>query len=349
MKIYSTENLITASCTNFRATVQEPSDVEIVTNRKEKPEFDIKREINNRTFIRPLPPKGHIVKGSILRAPLNCFENLKTDVQSLGYAWRGNANDYQLGKLNDLGMKLGGLAIAGYLFTKRQTPITKAMEFIGLGSFFASMAIWPKIALDIPARIIHGFSPFMKYEDSQGRKKRFFTDNQYIPFDMLSHQDINRIGHRLGVPKNQVNYREAVQEKMRQIALQNNTMWMLTAGFATPVMSALICNFLEPYVEKAYNNHINKKINKIIENFPDYTYKFKTNNINESITQIIAANDNVPITEKLTAKIAKALAENLGPKVELCIKKDLDERFIDGKYRIPNTQLEAIFTRVSTI
>ena len=349
MRTNSIENIKHGTRTNFLAHAAKAADIEIVTTRKEKPEFDIKREINNRTFIRPLPPKGHIVKSSILRAPLNCFEDLKTDIQSLGSAWKGNANDYQLGKLNDLGMKLGGLAIAGYLFTKRQTPITKIMEFVGFGSFFASMAIWPKIALDIPARIIHGFSPFMKYEDSQGRKKRFFADNQYIPFDMLSHQDINRIGRKLGVSKNQVNYREAVQEKMRQIALQNNTMWMLTAGFATPIMSALICNLTEPYIVKAYNNHINKKINKHIENFPDYTKKFKSNNIENSIIQIIAANDNTPITEELTGKIAKVLSGTLGPKVELCIKKDLNDKLLDGKYTIPDTHLAAIHTRIKNI
>ena len=43
----------------------------------------------------------------------------------------GKANDHELGRLNDIGMKLGGLAIAGYLFTKKQTPLTKVMEFVG--------------------------------------------------------------------------------------------------------------------------------------------------------------------------------------------------------------------------
>lgn len=349
MRTNSIEKFKTGSRPIFLSNSAKTADVEVITTRKEKPEFDITREINNRTFIRPLPPKGHIVKTGILNAPLNYFDDVKTDINALKSAWNGKANDHQLGKLNDLGMKIGGLAIAGYLFSMRQTPITKIMEFIGLGSFFASMAIWPKIALDIPAKIIHGFSPFMMYEDSQGRKKRFFTDNQYIPFDMLSHKDINRIGNKLGVSKNQVNYREAVQEKMRQIALQNNTMWMLTAGFATPIMSALICNFCEPYVEKVYNAHLNKKTNKIIENFSDYTSKYKNNNINESINQIIASNDNKPITKELLSRIANVLSGTLGSKVQQCIEKDLNEKLIDGNYKIPDTHLNAIQTRIANI
>ena len=351
MKINSVENFIAGSHTLVPITGTKASEVEIITTRKEKPKFDITKEINNRTFIRPLPPKGHIVKTSILNAPLSYVADLKTDMNALKSAWKGNANDHQLGKLNDLGMKLGGLAIAGYLFTRRQTPVSKIMEFIGLGSFFASMAIWPKIALDIPARLIHGFSPFMMYEDSQGRKKRFFTDNQYLPFDMLSHQDINRIGNRLGVPKNQVNYREAVQEKMRQIALQNNTMWMLTAGFATPIMSALICNFAEPYVEKAHNNYLNNKLklNKTFEKFSDVSQKYKTNEITNSINQIIAAYDNKPINKDLITKIANAMTGDLGPNVALGIEKDLNELINSSNVKIQNTQINEIFTRIESI
>ena len=49
--------------------------------------------------------------------------------------------------------------------TKKSTPKTKAMEFIGFGAFLASMALWPKIALEIPARIVHGFNFRKQYID----------------------------------------------------------------------------------------------------------------------------------------------------------------------------------------
>lgn len=128
-------------------------------------------------------------------------------------------------------MKVGGLAIASYLFTKKQTPMTKAFEFIGLASFFGAMNLWPKLFLQLPAYLIHGVNIRQKYEDNYGRKKMFYQDHQFIPWDLYSDKEINKIGDRLRVPKDIPNRREFIQEKMRKIALQNNTMWMLTSGF----------------------------------------------------------------------------------------------------------------------
>lgn len=50
---------------------------------------------------------------------------------------------------------------------------------------------------------------------------------------------------------------------------------MLTAGFATPVMSALICNQAEPYLAKYLNNIQNKKADKILAEFDKYAEKNK--------------------------------------------------------------------------
>ena len=72
----------------------------------------------------------------------------------------------------------------------------------------------------------------------------------------------------------QPNRREFIQEKMRKIALQNNTMWMLTAGFATPVMSALICNQTEPYLAKWLNKKQNENADKILTNLDEYATKY---------------------------------------------------------------------------
>ena len=349
MKTTLMDNFIAGSRTSFAASDTKTKDIEIVTTRKEKPEFDVHREINNRAFIRPLPPKGHIIKSNILTAPRDFYDDVTSDINALKSAWKGNANDHQLGKLNDFGMKLGGLTIAAYLFSMRHTPITKAMEFVGLGSFFASMAIWPKIALDIPARLIKGFSPFMRYEDSQGRKKRFFADNKYIPFDMISDKEIHKIGNRLGIPKNQINRREAVEDKMRQIALQNNTMWMLTAGFATPVMSSLMCNFLEPYVDDAYNYLLNKRINNIMEHFADESKKFKMNDVIKNVDEVLALHNDAPVTKEIIQDIANAMTTHLGPTVKKGLLKDLDSMFISGTYRLNETNVGAIKSRIETM
>ncbi len=84
---------------------------------------------------------------------LDGVRDLAYDIKALKSGFSGQANDHQLGKINDIGMKIGGLALASYLFTKKATPLTKGMEFVGFASFFASMAIWPKIALQAPAKL----------------------------------------------------------------------------------------------------------------------------------------------------------------------------------------------------
>ena len=233
---------------------QEEPEVKVITPKKVKPNFDINRELANRTFIKPLKGQGHIVKSNIFTAPAIFLKDMIYDAKALHGAVKGEANDHQLGKLNDLGMKLGGLAIASYLYVKKTTPMAKGMEFVGLASFFASMAIWPKLAIQLPAKLIHGVNVMPEYEDSFGRKKPFYQDHQFIPWDLYSDNEINKIGDRLGVPRDIPNRRDFIQEKMRKLALQNNTLWMLTAGVATPVMSALICNKMEPYLLKWQDN-----------------------------------------------------------------------------------------------
>ena len=226
----------------YKAQQQNTQTTIVNSPKKPMPNFDIQHELDNRTFIKPLKGKGKLVSGNIFNAPALMVKDGIYDAKALKHAIKGEANDHELGKINDIGLKLGGLAIAGYLFTRKQTPMTKGMEFVGLGSFLASMAIWPKIAIQLPAYLIHGVNVQKEYEDSFGRKKPFYQDPQFIPWDLYSDEEIQKIGNRLGVDKNIPNRRDAIQEKMKKIAIQNNTLWMLSAGFATPVKISLICN-----------------------------------------------------------------------------------------------------------
>ena len=166
---------------------------------KPKPEFNIKQELDNKTFIKPLKSRGRLVKNNIFYAPINMFKDVVYDIKSLKHAVKGDANDHELGKLNDVGMKLGGLSIAAYLATKKQTPKTKGMEFVGLASFFASMALWKKIGIQLPAQIIHGVNVDQQYEDSFGRKKPFYLDPQFLPWSLYSDEKIDKIRKK---PKN---------------------------------------------------------------------------------------------------------------------------------------------------
>lgn len=232
--------------------------------------FDIETD----KLVKPLDGKGHLVNDSLLNAPKEFVRDSVYTTKAFADGVRGKANDHQLGKLNDLGLKIGGLAIATYLMTKKSTPKTKAMEFIGFGAFLASMALWPKIALELPARIIHGFNYRKQYIDDQGRKKEVGLDPNYMPFDLYKgdrkSEDLDVIGDRLGIKRDIPNRHEAIQENMRKICVQNNTMWMLTAGIATPIMTALACNKAEQFITPLAEKYSNKKVNESIDQVDAY-------------------------------------------------------------------------------
>ena len=315
-------------------------------SKKEAPDFDIHHELANKTFIKPLNAQGRLVKSNILYAPADMIKSFAYDIKALKGSINGDANDHQLGKLNDLGMKIGGLGIAGFLFTKRQTPLTKTMEFVGLGSFFASMAIWPKLAIQLPARLIHGFNVQQQYEDSFGRKKPFYQDAQFLPWDLYSEKEIDKIGDRMGVPRNIQNRREFIQEKMKKIAIQNNTLWMLTAGFATPIMSALICNQLEKPLAKPLGEHRNNASNNILKKFAKASKNMQDNEIIHRVDKIISINQNKPLTDNLLTEISEAMATGYDPRVKAIIKSDLSKFIRTGSSVINDNAVNSLAANV---
>lgn len=140
---------------NYIAAKSTPQQ-KVSVPQKPRPDFDIQHELDNRTFIKPLKGKGRLLTGNVLSSPKYTVDNILYNLRAFKHAAKGDANDHELGKLNDLGLMTGGLAIASYLTTKRFTPMTKGMEFVGLGAFLASMSLWPKIAIQLPAYLIHG-------------------------------------------------------------------------------------------------------------------------------------------------------------------------------------------------
>lgn len=329
-------NLIQSYLTGTTTAQQYNSD-------KAAKDFDVRKELANRTFIKPLPSNGKLLKPSLFDMPSVFFKDIKYDWNAFRHAVKGEANDHELGRLNDAAMKLGGLTIASYLFTKKQTPMTKAFEFIGLCSFFGAMDLWPKLFLQLPAYLIHGFDIRQKYEDNYGRKKLVFQDHQFIPWDLYSDSEINKIGDRLGVPKDIPNRREFIQEKMRKIALQNNTMWMLTAGFATPILSALICNRLEKPVSKYLDQRSNKKADEILVNFTQEIQKYDFSKNQQALETLLSENSGKQITPDLIDAIHANITDGWNPVIATSVRQDL-EQMLDGngKYKISDKTLEAV-------
>lgn len=205
--------------------------------------------------IKPLKDKGRLLPSKIFGSPVEYAKDLKQDILNIGKAAKGKANDHELGRINDLAMKFGSLCLATYLFIKNPLKLSKAMEFVGFGSFFASMALWPKLAIQAPLRARTGVDIHQKYIDSQGRKKMLHQDPQYDLTDLYSREDLDKMGKKLNVSESLPDRDDFIKQRAKKTAIQGNTLWMATAGVATPVMSALICNRLEKPIAKAIETY----------------------------------------------------------------------------------------------
>ncbi len=216
--------------------------------------------------IKPLKGKGKLLPSRVFGSPIEYVKDLKQDIVNIGRAAKGQANDHELGRINDVAMKLGSLGLASYLFVKNPLKLSKAMEFVGFGTFFASMALWPKLAIQAPLKARTGVDIHQKYIDSQGRKKMLYQDPQYVLTDMYTREDLDRIGKKLGVSENLPDRDNFIKQRAQKTALQGNTLWMMTAGVATPVMSALACNALEKPVGELIQRYDLKSTERALEN-----------------------------------------------------------------------------------
>lgn len=210
-------------------------------------------------LVRPLPANGYLVKQTIWETPSVMVADFAKDIKNVGKGLKGDLNDHELGRLNDVGMKLGGLAIASYLAIRKTSPTQKIMEFLGFGTFFGSMYLWPKLMIEKPIEWMHGVNVHQKYVDNQGRKKMFFQDPQFVPWDLWKHEEIEKLGDKMQIPQNIPNRQIMIKESAQKTAIQANTLWMWTAGLATPLMTAMICSAIQKPIEQAATTHNTKK------------------------------------------------------------------------------------------
>ena len=85
--------------------------------------------------VKPLPPKGHLVHDKFGTGVKYFFKDIAYDMKAVKAGIKGTANDHQLGRLNDVGLRLGGIGIAAYLASKTKNPNVRLMEYVGLATF----------------------------------------------------------------------------------------------------------------------------------------------------------------------------------------------------------------------
>ena len=275
-----------------------PVQPNIENTKSHRPYREAKGAVKTTDNTKPLTPEGHLVHDSIVTVPKYFIKDRAYDMKAVKDGLQGNANDHQLGRLNDVGLAMGGLGIATMLAARTKNPMLRLMEYAGLGAFIASMSLFPLIAIKAPSRIIQGFDIGKEYIDDQGRKKSVLQDPNYIPFDMYKGEypgeDLDIIGDRMGIPRGIKNRHDLIKEQMRKIGIQTNTLWMLMAGGATPVLAALMCCGLEklvgPAMEKVRNQGYNAKItyalNKTAE-MSDQVDNLKSNKLSREVEKIL--------------------------------------------------------------
>ena len=316
--------------------------VQLNTETKQTTYRDAKTPIKTNRLVHPLPAEGHLVHDSLLSVPKFWMKDIAYDIKAIKDGLTGKANDHQTGRLNDVGLKLGGIGIATYLATQTTDPKKRIMEYIGLGAFLASMQLYPLIAINAPSRAIQGFDIGKEYIDDYGRKKSVFQDGNYVPFDMyrgeFTGEDLNIIGDRMGIPRDIKNRDELIKEQMRKIAVQNNTLWMLGAGLATPVMTALICcgleRILSPVMEAAKNKHYNSSIKHILEETQNMSLNVNdidSNKLSKKVEKLLTSYKDKELPKEELENLVKLLSNEVDENLTAGIREDINKLLKSGK------------------
>ncbi|MBE7704601.1 MAG: hypothetical protein E7Z90_02165 [Cyanobacteria bacterium SIG29] len=263
---------------------------------------------NSEGKIKPLDDKAKLLPSRIFGSPIEYAKDLKQDVVNIGRAAKGKANDHELGRINDVAMKLGSLALATYLFVKNPLKLSKAMEFVGFGTFFASMSLWPKLAIQAPIKARTGVDIHQKYIDSQGRKKMLHQDPQYDLTDLYSREDLDKMGKKLGVAENLPDRDSFIKQRAKKTAVQGNTLWMMTAGIATPVMSALACNRLEKPINNAIEAiELKSSENALKNGTVGFISRLKQSRADKALEKFLKEHADDVIDDKMATKLSSLI------------------------------------------
>ena len=300
-----------------------------------KPYLEAEGAVSTETLVKPLPPKGHLIKNDLKTGVKYFFNDIAYDAKSIKNGFNGTANDHQLGRLNDIGLKLGGLGIATYLASITTNPKARIMEYVGLGAFLTSMDLYPKLAIYAPAKMKSGYNVGKEYIDDQGRKKSVLQDSNYVPFDMFlaetPDEDLMAIADDMGIPKDAKNRKELAKEQVRKNAIQNQTLWMMTAGFATPILTALICFGLENYVvgpalESQRNSKYNKMISDLLKRTNDMSIEISSdysNDLSKKVSKFLETYKGKEIPREEFKELLNILTEGLDNEAAAGVKEDV--------------------------
>ena len=334
------------------------------TNSRHKHFREATTPVKTDNLKKPLKPEGHLVNDNPVQAVKYFFKDISYDIKAVKDGFQGKANDHQQGRVNDVGIRLAGIGIATYLASKTADPKARVMEYVGLGAFLAAMSLYPKIAVNAPSRIYQGFDIGKEYIDDQGRKKSVMQDSNYIPFDMYQGdykgEDLDEIGDKMGIPRDIKNRHDLIKEQMRKISIQNNTLWMWTAGIGTPVMAALasagIAELLVPAMQKTRNGYYNNKISETLKHINDMSLNaadIKENSLSKEVSKILGRYKDKELPKEEYENIITLITDKMSANTTAGVKEDLKNIFLNAKkgetsFVIDDTSAQRIIDMLQT-
>ncbi|MGD9581945.1 MAG: hypothetical protein AB7V50_11275, partial [Vampirovibrionia bacterium] len=215
---------------------------------------------------------AHLINENPVKLVASTVETHASNVNNIRKAiTKGEGSDYTLGRMNDSTIRMGSLGIATLASAKALSTVTGIGEFIGFATWFASMGLSPKV-INKMVQVKYGLNLDQEYVDSYGRRKKLFVDPGFICWDLIPDEKLYKIGDRMGVPKDIINRKEAIQEKITQVVVQSKTWMMLSVGVTTPVLASLLADSLKKPLNGLFNifhktslNSLDDGIKKAVE------------------------------------------------------------------------------------
>ncbi|MFN8615035.1 MAG: hypothetical protein U0003_03890 [Vampirovibrionales bacterium] len=152
-------------------------------------------------------------------------------------------NSHQLGQAEGTLKMLGGATIALLTILAQPFPAVGATELLGFVGFFGTMAATPR-AIRWLVEKKTGLNQNWNYISTQGDRRWLFEDVGYLPTHLIPDEDIERVGNKLGIPHNTPNRRSIIEDRIKQITAQSQTLWMLLAGPLTPLIASGLAHTL---------------------------------------------------------------------------------------------------------
>jgi hypothetical protein len=154
-------------------------------------------------------------------------------------------SDHSLANLDDQVKKAGGLGIAALATAGALKGIMGVGEFIGFATWFGAMAVTPFVINAFTRLFSGGVNLGQDYINSQGERKAFFLDPQYIPLSLLRESQMVKLADRFGISNQDPDRQNKIERQLQKMSVQSRAWWMLVAGPATPIISGLLTDRLQ--------------------------------------------------------------------------------------------------------